>query len=274
MTRQLLGQGWEGAVYLVQDRQTEESKVLKIFHRPVPKVWHAGLQAYARGVLDGDCPGLSPVNLVQDSGQILGLLYPYRRAYELNRRILWSFDQIGQALVGSYCRMQYYLMTQHNLGLWDVSTDNFRLDKYGQFWFIDFGCGVASLDNPVCADRGLFEYGFVMLLLSIYDVNLRISRPHTTGYEYAESSSYCAELTGLASRRDWINPILNRVSDKGYAVFVEPEFYRQIGDQFPRRVAWPLTVMVANSFITSLARLRIILRRKLLPKARDPRADD
>lgn len=256
----VLGQGYEGTVYVVRDEVTEARRVLKVLHRPLPEVWSAGLRSYARGVLSGDCDGLAPIDLIRDSGKVVGLVYDYQWSYQPNRRILWSCGQVGQSLVGAYCGMQYHLMSRHNVGLWDVSADNFRLDKRGQFWFVDFGYGVAKLDNPICAERGLFEYGFVMLLLSIYGLNLRTVRPHTTGYTYEDSHRYCTTLAELASRGDWVRLIWDTVRCETGAVFLDPRFYRVVGDQLPRRVARPMVVMVASELITGIARFRLALR--------------
>lgn len=258
-----LGQGWEGTVFLVRDTQTGELNALKIFDPPIPGVWHTGLEAYALGVPDGDCPGLFPIDLIKDSGKIIGSVYPYRHLHKLNRRLVWSVDQIGQALLSSYCQMQRYLMTQHNLALWDVSTDNFGLDTHGQFWFFDFGRGVAALDNPVCADRGLFEYGFVMLLLSIYDINVRVLRPHAAGYSDGASYRYSMQLANLPSHRDWVKPITRQLRAAQPSDFLNPQFYREIGSTLPRRVAYPGLLIPASQVISSLARVRIRLRQVL-----------
>ena len=257
----VLGEGWEGCVYLIQDKRTRDKKILKVFHQPLPDIWAKDLRFYADNVAEAGAIGLSPIELVLDSSEVIGLLYPYQRLYQLNRRILWSVDQIGQSLVGSYCRMQCYLMKKYHMGLWDVSANNFGLDRFGQYWFIDFGYGLASLENPVCLDRGLFEYGFVMLLLSIYDINLREIIPHAKGYSCLDTCIYSRELDNLVSRCDWAEPILNEIHDHRENIFLDPDFYCRIGRQLSCRVRYPVPCIIASEFMSGLARLRIALWR-------------
>jgi hypothetical protein len=250
-------------VYLVQDRHSDERHVLKVFHKPWPKAQVRGLQTYTDGVAVGDCAGLSAIELIQDSNHILGVLYPYQRLRYLNRRLLWTVDQIGQALLGSYCRMQAYLASQHNLGLWDVSADNFMVDVDGQFWLTDYGYGIARFDDEYHLARGSFEYGFVMLVLSIYGTNIRQIRQLTPGYSYDSQCLYCTELANVASRHVWIQTIANQLRNQCASVFLDSEFYRQLGEQLPRRIAHPRLVIPASELISSVARLRISLRRRL-----------
>ncbi|NIV39178.1 MAG: hypothetical protein GWN58_60100, partial [Anaerolineae bacterium] len=93
------------------------------------------------------------IELIEDSDHVLAVAYPYRRLRYLNRRLLYWIDQIGQALFGAFCRMQAYLVSQHNMALWDVSADNFMVDASGQFWLTDYGYGIARLDNRRYLDR-------------------------------------------------------------------------------------------------------------------------
>lgn len=256
----LLGEGGEGAVYLLHDGQTEEQKVLKLFHRPRPKSLAEGLLVYAAGVGTDDCAGLFPARLVQNADHVLGVIYPYRRLYSLNRRLRQQVDQIGQALIGAYCQMQWYLMEQHAIGLWDVGVGNFMLDRHGQFWFVDFGYGISPLDNMQCADQGKFEYGFVMLVLSIYGINLKLIRREITGYSYADPCIYCTELNDLAIEHDWIDSIVGEVRGRAASLFLDPQFYARICADLPGQVPWPRAMIAASRCATGLARFRMALR--------------
>jgi hypothetical protein len=259
----LLGQGFEGSVYLVRDTYSDQKYVLKVYHNPWPKDQVRALQRYAIGVTEDSCAGLSPIELVQDSDHVLAVAYPYRRLRHLNRRLLWTVDQIGRALLGSYCRMQAYLVSRHNLALWDVPAENFMVDANGQFWLTDYGDGIAQLDGVRHLDCGSIEYGFVMLLLSISGINIRLIRQPTPGYSYDGRCLYCTELAAVASRRVWIRAIADQLRDQSASVFLDPGFYRQLGEQLPHRLAHPEFVIPTSELITSIARLRILLRRRL-----------
>jgi len=259
----LLGQGWEGSVYLVRDTYSEQRYVLKVFHKPWPKAEVRALQKYAISVSEDSVVGLSSIELVQDSDHILGVAYPYQRLRHLNRRLLRWVDQLGQALLGSYCRMQAYLMSQHNMALWDVSADNFMVDGNGQFWLTDYGYGIAELDNEYHLDRSSFEYGFVMLILSISGTNIRLIRQPTPGYSYDGHCQYCTELTAVASHRAWIRAIADQLRAQRASTFLDSAFYRQLGEQLPRQVAYPVLVLPASELMSSVARLRIRLRKQL-----------
>ena len=259
----LLGQGYEGSVYLVQDRDSDQRCILKVFHNPWPKAQVRALQRYAVSVAEDSCAGLSSIELIQDSDHILAVAYPYRRLRYLNRRLLYWVDQIGQALLGSFCRMQAYLISRHNMALWDVSADNFMVDANGQYWLTDYGYGIAALDNEYHLDRGMFEYGFVMLVLSISGTNIRLVRQPTPGYSYNSHCLYCTELGAVDSHPAWIGTIANQLRDQRASVFLDSEFYRRLGEQLPLRVAYPGLVIPTSELITSVARLRIMLRKRV-----------
>ena len=206
----ILGRGGEGIVYLVEDRATSQRWVWKSYHDPVPAAWLPGLAAYQGSVLAPDCPGLPPITLVQHQDKVLGVRYPYVALYRVHRRILRSIGQVGQALVGAYCQMQHYLMSRHRLSLYDADPVNFMLARDGQFYWTDFGYGVAALDHPSYMKCGLLEYGFATLLLGIHDVNFKLLAQPLESYTYHGPCAYLMNpaLDDIASKHPWVRKIL------------------------------------------------------------------
>jgi hypothetical protein len=140
------------------------------------------------------------------------------------------------------------------------------VDVNGQFWFTDYGYGMARLDNRRHLNRGSFEYGFVMLVLSIFGVNIRLVREQEPGYSYDGPWLYCTELEAVTSGHTWITAIVDQLRDQPASVFLDAEFYRQLGEQLPDLVAYPGLVIPVSEFLTSIARIRIAVRKRLAAK--------
>jgi hypothetical protein len=255
-----LGQGGEGTVYLVKDGQSGIRYAVKIFLSPRPIASCRGLQIYSDRVADGESLGLPKIELIENEDQLLGVAYQHRQLYKVNHHVLGSVDQVAQSLVGSYCQKQYHLMRAGDLALWDADSSNFLLRGDGVFQWVDFGWGVAPTNGPVCIERGLFGYGFAILLLSLYN---KPAVESSEGYSYAQPCRYCMDsrLDVLAHEHTWLRDILAEVRSQPSTVFLQPEFWRRLGTRLPHRVTSAWTVILASGFLNKASRVKQQLRR-------------
>jgi serine/threonine protein kinase len=253
-----LGYGYEGYVYLVRDQATGHRLVLKIYHDPFdhePFIWD-GLKLYAERIQTNPY-GLYKVTLVERQSQIIALLYSFEKLYPLDYRLFEITDYIGESLFGQFCLMQWYLMSR-GLGVIDPVTDNFLLALDGKFHYIDYGLGIRSVTEPLAFERGLFGYGFAMLLLNIHNINLRLEMPSSPNYSYDKPCIYtmCRALEHVAARRPWVGRILSEVCGQNASIFLDPQFYWQLGTSLRQCVPLPLPTILASQSLTFLKRIR------------------
>ncbi len=247
-----LGWGYEGFVYLVRDRASGRKLVVKIYHDPFDHeegIWN-GLQQYADRVQENPY-GLYPIQVKHKSGQIIASQYPYEPLYSLPYRFIGLSSQIGRSMLGQFCMMQSYLLSQCGIGITDPVPDNFLLDRHGQFHFTDFGLGIRTIDEPIARTRGLFGYGFAALLLAIHNVNLREKMRSHEDYDYDRPCIYNAYegLDEVAARHPWVQPILEQVRKQKASTLRDPDFYRGLGMTLPQRVEHPQTLITAIQLI-------------------------
>lgn len=253
-----LGRGGEGAVYLVEDDRSGIRYAAKIFSSPRSKASCIGLQIYSERIHDAEPLGLPRIELLENEKEILGVAYQHHRLHKVHHRLLGSRDQLAQSLAGSYCRMQYYLMSTSKLALWDADSSNFLLRKDGVFQWIDFGWGVAPIDGPVCIEQGLFGYGFAMHLLSLYNVNIKPAVEPSEGYSYTKSCRYCMDprLDVVALKHAWLRDILSEVRSQPSTVFLQPEFWRRLGERLPHKVTAPWAAILASDVFNGASRVK------------------
>lgn len=258
-----LGQGGEGAVYLVEEQATSQRWVLKSFHSAFPASRLRALQIYQSGVLAHDCPGLPAIELVQDRDWILGVRYRYVALHHVHWRVLRSMGHVGQALVGSYCHMQHHLISRHGIAIWDADPVNFLLARDGHFHWTDFGKGMEVAARPTGASLGGFEYGFVTLLLGIHGINFKLLADYSDAYAYAGPCTYFMHpaLDEVAGKHRWVREVVEAVRSQGAAAFLEPEFYQQIGAQLPKRVLAPTAILGMSAMLSMGGQLRARLRK-------------
>ncbi len=254
-----LGWGYEGYVYLVRDQATGRKLVLKIYHDPFdhePGIWD-GLTLYASRVKPNPY-GLYPITLIQKSGQIIALQYPFDRLYPLEYRVFERYDEARKSLVGQFCFMQSYLMSECGIGVIDPVIDNYLLAKDGQFHYVDYGLGIRNLEESIAVEYGLFGRGFALLLLSIYNINLRAEMPPLSNYAYDRPCPYsmCPALDDVAARNLWIKNIVSEVRSQNASVFLDPRFYWRLGMSLPRRVRFPQLLIRASQSIRFLKNVR------------------
>ena len=175
-----LGQGNEGTVYLVSEDTTSRQYILKVFHSPRPKTEFVGLQIYANHLSSNEY-GLLPIKLWETTEEILGVYYPFVKLSTVHGRLIRFSEQVARSFVGSYCCMQYYLMSRHGIGLLEPSTTNLLLAGDGRLHLVDFGYPIAPLDHPVAKRFNLFGYGFAAFLPSLYRRDLSLVMPPHNG---------------------------------------------------------------------------------------------
>ena len=256
-----LGHGGEGRVYLVRDRSTNEKFVMKIFYRPMRGPLIEGIRRYAARV-DRNSYGLPKSRLIQTKDQIEAVLYPYMPLYMLHWRLRIIFEPLPQALFGTYCRMQTFLLSQHQVALVDTIADNFMLSRSGRFHYIDLGRGISPIHYDKYVDRGEFGYSFAMLLLSLYNVNIKMGNLPRPGYSYGRPCVYCMDkrLDIIAHRHQWVQEILLEVRSRKASVFLEPRFYQELGKRFSTMVPFPFLIFLASQSLSTVKKFRELRR--------------
>ncbi len=244
-----LGKGGEGIVYLIQEIDSEQKHVVKVYYQPHERIWSEGLQIYEQKV---DAPelGLAPITLLGDTGAIQAVRLPYTQLHQIHWRILYYSENTAKAMFRSFCRMQHYLMVKGGICLLDTTTNNLMMDNQGRFHFIDFGWLIRKIDHVRSIEEGRFGYAVAMLLLNIYNRNLKHSILPSRGYSYDEPCVYFSvkPLDDVASKHDWVADILEKVRRNNASTFLRPEFYLELSDGLPDRVAFPrLVQFLGNS---------------------------
>lgn len=239
-----LGRGGEGTVYLVEEKATGQTWVLKVRHEPIRGTATAGLKLYASQVA-ANPHGLPMITLLGGSDEIVAIAYPFAPLYPIYWRFPLYFERVAQALFGAYCRMQSYLLDRANIALLDTVKDNFMIAADGSVHFVDFGFGVRSAHHPQVVGEGRLGYGFAMMLLSLYNQNLKLEMKPAPGYAQDQPCVYCASqsLDRLAKKHGWVAEILAEVRSHPASILAGADFYQRIGDRLPSRLPWP-TLMV------------------------------
>jgi hypothetical protein len=241
-----LGRGGEGTIYLVREKATNERFVLKVRHKPIVGSATAGLKLYASQIAPNS-HGLPVISLLGDPDEIIAIAYPFMPLYPIYWRIPVYFESAAQTIFGAYCRMQNYLLSRANIALLDPVKDNFMIATDGQIHFVDFGFGIRSTQHPQVLDEGKLGYGFAMLLLSLYNQNLKLEMMPMAGYVHDQPCVYCASksLDRLAADHPWVDDLLREVRQQNASVFFDAGFYQQIGERLPDLLPWSALIVGA-----------------------------
>lgn len=250
-----LGQGGEGTVYKAIQTKTEQQYVVKVFHKPLPKAWAVGLQVYAANIEANDFQ-LLPIKLWETEENIRGVYYPFIRLFRIHRYLINNSQQIAQTIVGSYCRMQHYLISQHGIGLLEPSADHLMLARNGRFSYVDFGYGISTLNHPESNKLNLFGFGLAAFLPSLFNQNLRLSVRPCAGHNFNEPCVYFKDplFDKLSVRHKWIEPIVSKVRCSPASLLLDSEFYRQLSLELPSQFTLPQLVISANHLLYLLDR--------------------
>lgn len=254
-----LGAGGEGTAFLVEDSTTSKQWVRKSFHSPLPAARLRSLQIYESRIVGGSCPGLPAIELVQDQDRVFGVRYPYTPVHHVHWRLLRSFAQVGQTMIGGFCRMQYHLISQLGTAIWDADPVDLMLARDGHFHWTDFG-GAMEIARPARRgkSRGGFEYGFVRLLLGIHGINFKLLADYSRSYTYAGACTYFrhAVLDTVAGQHRWVREIVDTVRGQRASAFLKADFYQQLGEQLPKRVVAPKVVIVCGALLSKAGSIR------------------
>jgi len=259
----ILGEGGEGTVYLARDSATGNKIVLKKFHEPIPFSVAHGLLYYADHVTttNNSC-GLEKISLHQNGEQISALQYPYSPLYEVHWRLNIISERLAKAVLGTYCHIQCYLMSEHKLGITDTPVFHFMIGKDGQFHLVDYGIHIMFVDNPWGLERGIFGYAFAMLLLSIYHINIKLDMELRPGYSYDKPCVYCShkKLDDVAAHHKWVKALLTEVRDSNASIFLDPKFYCRLSQHFPKRAQFPWLIIGEQQLLSQVQKIREIYR--------------
>jgi len=245
-----IGYGWEGYVYLIKDQSTGDKLVLKIFHEPPAS---DGLKLYADRVKSNKY-GLYQIMLLQESDRIIALQYPFVALDHISYRIFDLVSCTARLLFGQFCLMQWYLMSHHGIGLTDPQRTNFLLAPNRRFHYIDYGRNISSITNPRALARGLFGYGFAMLLLDIYNTSLKLEMGYSFSYSYNKPCIYnmCEALDVIAARKPWVREILSEVRSQNGSIFLDPDFYWRLGMSLPQRIYFPQVIVSTSKLLRTV----------------------
>jgi serine/threonine protein kinase len=249
----LLGRGGEGEVHLVKNAVTGERFVQKTFKASLGVTSVEALHKLASSYQPNTF-GLAQLTLVEANNDIIGLYYPFEELHSLHYRILKHYQPSAQAMLAAFCRLQSHLLADYGVVITDTVADHFLLDRQGRFHYIDYGISVKPADHPKVRDQGFLEYGLAMLLLNIYNNNLkREVRPHP-GYRIREKHAYfhSQRLQTLAGQQPWVAGLLPRLQASTPEDFFKPEFYTRLVEGFPTQVSFPTPVIALSKLLTAM----------------------
>jgi len=257
----VLGAGGEGTVYLIRDDVDRTKLVVKRFREPRRYDGAVGLSVYASGMTP-NAIGLPCVRLLINANYIEGLYYSWTPLFPVHPRVLAASDRLRQSIIGAFCRMQHHLMSGLGIGLWDVSAHHFLLDRRGVWHYVDFGWGVTLVGRPRVVGQGYYGYAFAMLLLSLYDINIKLIHRPLPGYQYDRPCVYwqleCFDT--LSKEHTWVRDLVLKARHCPASIFLEPEFYQEVGQVLPHRAALPLVATSASLLLHQAGKLRKIGR--------------
>jgi hypothetical protein len=248
MVVNVLGRGGEGAVYLIQNRDSEEKDVVKVYYEPHERVWSEGLLIYEQKVNAPEL-GLPRITLLGNEEVIKAVKYSHTPLHKIHWRILNSYEGVAKALFKTFCKMQYHLMSHCGIGLLDPTVDNFMMDKQGRFHFIDFGWLIKKTNHRRSVEEGRFGYAVAMLLLDIHHRNIKHTILPSAGYSYDEPCIYfnIKSLKEIAEKHVWVRDVANKVRSSSGQAFLCPDFYLELSDGLPDRVTLPWFVELLGS---------------------------
>lgn len=255
--QKVLGQGGEGIVYLVKDQGRSKEFVLKVFHEPHPCDYLSGLPIYANRIRKNDV-GLPEITLIYHDENIIGLVYPYVPLELIHWRIMERNEQVAKSIIGSYCKKNYFLMTNHGLVIYDPPMPNFLVDRMGLWNYIDIGGGIGLTDSAYIKKHGLLGYGFASLIMSIYNKTLYHLMMPQEDYSYEIPCVYCQNewLEDIARKHVWVREILSEVLTQNALIFYEPEFYYRIGERLPDHIPLPSLILPINKTLFWAGKIR------------------
>jgi serine/threonine protein kinase len=245
----ILGKGGEGTVYLIQHRASEEKYVIKVYYEPHERVWSEGLLIYEQKVNAPEL-GLPQVTLLGNDEVITAIKYSHTPLHKIHWRILNGFEGVAKSLFKAFCKMQHYLMSHCGICLLDPTADNFMMDRQGRFHFIDFGWLIKKTNHLRSIEEGKFGYAVAMLLLEIHHKNIKHTILPSTGYSYDEPCIYfnIKSMSEIAEKHMWVKDVVEKIRCSNGHAFLHPEFYLELSDGLPDRVALPwLVELFGNS---------------------------
>lgn len=257
-----LGRGGEGVVHLARERATGTRVVLKVRHRGIRGAEGASLRAYARAVRENP-HGLPPITLVGRDDEIAAVAYRYVPLYPMHGRILAHSERTAQAMFGTFCRMQAFLLDLAELSILDTGPSNFMLTRRGAVHYVDVGWGIRLARNESAVDRGGLGFAFAMMLLGVHNIEIQRHALPRPGYSHDQPCVYCNldVVVALARGRPWVAEVLRQVRTRKADVFFDSGLYTRLAASLPPSLPYRPLVGAVNTALHYVGRARRRLTR-------------
>lgn len=260
--REVLGIGWEGAVYRV-DRPAAGAprpSVLKAFHphvvREIAGRTAAGEEDPLRrlAVLLAQAAGrpehLTPFELIERDGRVVGLCLSDERLSPVSGHHL-RFRRARLALLGAFLRCQRYLILHGSLCLTDGSRSNFMRARGGRLRMTDYGTSILSLGDRRCREDCWHGAGLTSLVCSLW---WREGRQRTVGASAAELAATVQRLLPHLPHDRALDPLRGLLRAIPTPASLDPAAYERAAQRLPRRI--PPWIVAAAAWAAALRRRR------------------
>lgn len=246
----LLGKGGEGTVYLLKDARVGSRTVVKLYHTPIPRNWVVALETIANR-FQPNSVGLEDVKLIENGDLVEGVFYPYQPLYPVHYRLLDRFDTLAQAIFAAACRLQAHLLANYQVVIFDTIADHFLLDRQGRFHFIDYGFSVKPADHPNVRKFGRLEYTLAMMVLSIFNRNIKSYVQPNSEYREEGRSTYFSHVVWepVLDRQSWVREVYSHLEQSSPEAFYHPGFYHDLVKGFPSASPSPRTTIFTSSLL-------------------------
>jgi len=243
-----LGAGWEGAVYLVTDKQNKKWVLKKFYPHEVEHINYKGmgglLRIPAKSPHD-DLINLSknlnahtvntmyPISLIVKGPLIVAIKYPYEKLYNIPNYLIRRTMDIKLALCGAMCRTQAYLLKEVEQCVADP-INSFMVNSKGNIRYIDYGPTIIATHDYRCQTEHHEVKSFIKLLYHLWNPNkeniieergLNIALDNEDGLiDFAQDSPIIAQ-------------ILDTIAQKKLELFLDYKFYDSLAQHLPNKLS-------------------------------------
>lgn len=259
-----LGAGWEGANYVVRERDGSRS-VVKLFHpafvrlinfdglggiyrRPVASA--AGdMRRMAYGPA-GSGHALYAARPIEIDGQIVAITYRYEYLMPIGWRCLRT-RSARLALLAAFCRTQAYLLGTFALTLSDAwASRQFMLNLDGQLRYVDYGTTIVPVNDFRCREDHWEVLAAIEVLFSVFEPRREAV---LIGLTAEQAAGRIGVLNAQARYLPPAREMLRHLESGKWEVFTDADFYRYLGKGAP----------VAVGFLSRLVGSAGLLRRRV-----------
>lgn len=244
-----LGAGWEGANYVVRERDGSRS-VIKLFHPAFVRLINvAGLGGICRRPVAsaagdirrmangpaGSGHALYRARPIEVDGRIVAITYRYEYLMSIGWRCLRT-RSARLALLAAFCRTQAYLLGTFALCLSDAwASRQFMLNLDGQPRYIDYGTTIVPVNDFRCREDHWEVLAAIEILFSVFEPGREAVLIGLTAEQAAGRTGVLnAQARHLPAARD----VLRYLESGKWEVFVDADFYRYLGKDAPVTVGF------------------------------------